>query len=275
MAPLEQFRNIFPQPKPVIAMIHLPPLLGSPAYSGQFEEVVEQACGEVRILSNYGVAGIIVENYGDQPFFPGRVPPETVAAMTRVATEVRRIIDLPLGINVLRNDAISALSIAEAVGAQFIRTNVHVGMAASEQGLLMGKAHEVLRFRAFLKSECLIFADIAVKHSYPLYPQSADEMLRDTVVRGLADAVIVTGAATGMAADLRFAKEVKGICGKIEVPLLIGSGITPESINSAFEIADAVIVGTYLKKEGVTANPIDRNRVEKLMQAVGGGRQGN
>jgi len=268
MAALEKFRKIFSHSKSVIGMVHLPPLLGSPGYSGRFADVVDQACSEARILSDCGLAGIIVENYGDLPFFPGQVPPETVAAMTRVATEIRRAVSLPLGINVLRNDAHAALSIAEAVGAQFIRTNVHVGLAASEQGLLVGKAHEVLRFRTFFKSECLIFADIAVKHSYPLFQQSADDMLRDTVVRGLADAVIVTGAATGVAADLQFAKKVKGICEKIGIPLLIGSGIAPENINSALEIADAVIVGTYLKKEGVTTNPIDKNRVERLLQAI-------
>ncbi len=274
MTALEQFQKIFSRPKPVIGMVHLPPLLGSPRYAGRFAGIVDQACSEAQLLSDNGVAGIIVENYGDLPFFPSQVPHETVAAMTRVATELRRNIDLPLGINVLRNDALAALSIAEAVGAQFIRTNVHVGFVASEQGLLMGKAHEVLRFRTFLKSECLIFADIAVKHSYPLFEQNVDEMLRDTVVRGLADAVIVTGAATGVAADLQFAKEVKGVCEKLGIPLMIGSGITPENINSAFAIADAVIVGTYFKKDGVTTNTIDRDRVEKLMQTIRRSNQG-
>jgi membrane complex biogenesis BtpA family protein len=265
---LERFYKVFNQAKPIIGMVHLQPLPGSPGYQGNLDFIVSHACQEAQILADGGFDGLIVENFGDLPFYPDSVPAETVAVMTRIATEIRRRTGLPMGINVLRNDGRAALAIAASVGAQFIRANVHVGLAASEQGLLFGKAHEILRYRTWLRSECLIFADIAVKHAYPLIEQSVEEMLRDAVLRGLADAVIVTGAETGTAVEMEFAQQAKRRAGELSVPLIIGSGIDPENIWQALEISDAVIVGTSIKRDKVTTNPIDSESAKSLLQAA-------
>jgi len=186
--------------------------------------------------------------------------------LTRVATEIRRLTSLPMGINVLRNDAETALSIALAVDAQFVRTNVHTGIAVSEQGLLIGKAHSVLRHRTFLHSDCRIYADIAVKHAQPLVHSTVEQLVRDTALRGLADGLIVSGEATGLAVDEDFVRSVYKVTSGLDVPLFVGSGVNADNVASLLQNADGVIVGTWLKKDGVTTNPVDYDRVRLFVE---------
>src|SRR5690242_19836277 len=120
--------------KHVVGMLHLAPLPGSPLYTGQFEMIRERLLRDAEALAAGGVHGLMMENFGDVPFYPGRVPAHVVACMTALAAEVRRAVDLPLGINVLRNDGLSALAVAHAVGAQFIRVNVLCGARVADQG---------------------------------------------------------------------------------------------------------------------------------------------
>lgn len=265
------FLNIFASRKPVIGMVHLLPLIGSPNYAGSVKEIIDRAVRDAKTLERAGFDGLIVENYGDVPFYPGNVPAETIACMTRVASEVVAATSLPVGVNVLRNDAGAALAIAASVGARFIRTNVHVGVTTSEQGFLLGKAHQVLRYRSTLQSKCLIFADISVKHSYPLVEQSVDDLVKDVSERGLADAVIVTGQRTGEGINMDFLEKVVG---KTDRPVFVGSGISSENITAILEIADGVIVGTSLKRESKTSNPVDAHRAEKVLKAAGAARNG-
>src|SRR2546430_14170914 len=155
--------------EPVIGMLHLPPLPGSPAYdlAGGMAALREAVLRDADALAAGGIHALMLENFGDVPFYPGRVPAHTVAAMTALAADVRqRFPELPLGINVLRNDGQSALAIAAAVGAHFIRVNVLCGARVADQGLLQGIAHDLLRDRALLRAQHVkIFADIDVKHS--------------------------------------------------------------------------------------------------------------
>jgi len=249
-------------------MVHLLPLVGSPRYEGNMEAVIDRACDDAEILTRNGVDGIVVENYGDLPFYPDRVPSETIAAMTRVATEVRHITDLPLGINVLRNDAISALSIAEAVDAQFIRVNVFTGAALSEQGLLFGRAHDILRHRSSLKSDVLILADIAVKHAHQLIDYSIEDMVRETVERGLADGIIVSGKATGEPVDVKFANTVHRLTQRLDVPMLVGSGVDVHNIQTIWPVSDGIIIGTAIKKDHITTNPVDEKKLRLLLEQI-------
>ncbi len=260
------FADIFKSQKPIVGMVHLLPLIGSPNYGGSVKDIINHAVQDAKILQKAGFDGLIVENYGDLPFYPNDVPPETIACMTQVLSHIAEVTEMPMGVNVLRNDAKAALAIAASVGAQFIRTNVHVGMTTSEQGFLFGKAHDVLRYRAALKSECLIFADIAVKHSYPLVQQSVIDQVKDVVERGLADAVIVTGQRTGEGVDMKFLQDVKGWT---DCPLFVGSGVNAENISAILALADGVIVGTSLKCESKISNPIDAHRAEELLKAAG------
>ena len=183
--------------------------------------------------------------------------------------EVRRALpQLPLGINVLRNDGLSALSVAHAVGAQYIRVNVLCGARVADQGLLQGIAHDLLRLRAELKAESVkIFADVDVKHSAALAAQRGivDEV-DDTLHRGLADALIVSGAGTGKATDPEKVRVVKSAAR--DAPVFLGSGVTPATLPKLLPHADGFIVGTYFKRDGVSTNTVDPQRVRELMKAL-------
>src|SRR4030042_6663056 len=192
-----KFQEIFPAPKPLPACIPLLPLPGAPLYGGSRAEVYERALEEAGIFEQNGVDGLIVENFRDKPFYPAKVPAETLAALTAVTREVVRKVRVPVGVNVLRNDAGAALAAATAAEAHFIRVNVHMGAVVSEQGIIQGLSHETLRLRAALQSGVLIFADVGVKHAAPLADRGVPRENRDLAERGLADGVIVSGGRAG------------------------------------------------------------------------------
>src|SRR5713101_4601014 len=129
-----QVRKLFPRRPAIIGMVHLLPLPGAPRWAGSMEEALARAVEDARALAEGGVDGVMVENFGDAPFYPDHVPPETVAAMTRAARAVVEAVPVPVGVNVLRNDTAAALAIAVAVGARFIRVNVHTGAMWTDQG---------------------------------------------------------------------------------------------------------------------------------------------
>ncbi|HEX8410898.1 MAG TPA: BtpA/SgcQ family protein [Thermoanaerobaculia bacterium] len=238
----------------LFGMIHLGPLPGAPLFTS-FDDVLALALHEARELAAGGCDGFVIENFGDRPFTRGRVEAETIAAMTRAIVDIAREVRLPFGVNVLRNDALSAIGIAAATGAAFIRVNIHTGAAVTDQGIIEGDAYATLRKRAALAPDVLIFADYLVKHAAPMGEVSA----KDLRLRGLADAVIVTGAETGAAADPARLRELRET---IDAPLLLGSGLTAENA-SQFADADGAIVGTSLKQDG----RVDRLRVQALARA--------
>ena len=251
-----------------VGVVHLPPLPGSPRWGGSMQRVLEQAEREVSILAEAGADGIIVENFGDAPFRIGRVEPVTVAAMTLAVQRAKQTTNLPVGINMLRNDALSALSIAAAAGAQFVRANVHYGVMAADEGLVVGEAYETVRLRRELGPDVNILADVLVKHAVPLGEVDLALMARETAYRGLADALIVTGPVTGRAADSDDVKTVREA-----VPdrlLLVGSGVDAGNARTLLRHADGAIVGTSLKEDGVVANPIDPARARQIAEAIHG-----
>ena len=217
-------------------------------------------------MTGGGVDGLMLENFGDVPFYPRKVPPHTVAFMTALAVDVRRRFDLPLGINVLRNDSESALAIAAAAGAEFIRVNIYTSARLTDQGLIQGTAHETLRYRKLLGCDVKIFADVDVKHSAPVAARELGDEVEEMVSRGCADAVIVTGSATGRQTALEDLKKAKAAAGA--VPVIAGSGVDLMNLAAVVEIADGLIVGTAFKRDNVTANPVERGRVQLFMQAV-------
>jgi membrane complex biogenesis BtpA family protein len=238
----------------IFGMVHLRALPGAPLFASM-DDVLELALQDVRALEAGGCDGFVLENFGDRPFTRGRVEAETVAAMTRIITEIRREVALPFGVNVLRNDALSALAIAAATGASFIRVNVHTGAAVTDQGIIEGDAYATLRKRAALAPGVLVFADYLVKHATPMGEVSA----KDLRLRGLADAIIVTGIETGAAADPSRLRELRE---SVDAPLLVGSGLTVENA-AEFAGADGAIVGTSIK----TNDGVDGAKVEALVRA--------
>ena len=251
----------------VIGMVHLPSLPGSPRWDGSMARVVASALADARALIEGGADALLVENFGDAPFTPGRVEPATVAAMSVVAAEVRRALPgAPLGVNVLNNDARAALAVAAAVGAEFIRVNVHAGAVLADQGIVQSDAYGTLRDRRLLGVDVAIFADVGGKHAVPLAPVELEQTARDLVHRGLADALVVSGPATGQATPLAEVKRVRSAVPN--VPLLIGSGVTAETAAELLSVADGLIVGTSVKRDGDVEQPVDRARVEKLVAAA-------
>jgi membrane complex biogenesis BtpA family protein len=218
-------------------------------------------------LQKGGVHGIMMENFGDVPFSPGRVESETIALMTSLACRLKDALDLPLGINVLRNDAESALAIAIAAKADFIRVNVLCGARVTDQGLIQGVAYNLLRMRSRLgANDIAIMADVDVKHSAALAERSLKDEVEDTVKRGLADGVIVSGAGTGKAVDPSKLQSVAKSAG--HAPVILGSGVSAANIKSLMPHAWGFIVGTSLKVNGDVSQPVDVARVKKLMKAM-------
>ena len=252
----------------LIGMLHLQPLPGSPRWEGSMARVIDGALADARALVEGGMDALLVENYGDAPFTAGRVAAATVAGVTAVAAEIRRAFDQTLlGVNVLKNDARAALAVAAAVGGQFVRVNVHAGAVVADQGIVETDAYHTLRDRRLLGVEVLIFADVGGKHAVPLVPVEPEQTARGLVYRGLADALVVSGPATGQATPLADVKRVRGAVP--DVPLLVGSGVTPETVAELLSVADGAIVGTAVKRDGDVRNPVDRARVERLVAAAG------
>jgi uncharacterized protein len=253
----------------VIGMVHLAPLPGSPRWRGSMAEVIELALADAGALVEGGIDALLVENFGDVPFAAGRAEASTVAALAVVAAAVRSAWPAaPLGINVLRSDARSALAVACATGAAFIRANVHAGAVVADQGILESDAHATLRERRLLASQVAILADVQTKHAAPLAPVEIEQEARDLVRRSLADALIVTGRSTGEPTALADLKRVRDAVP--EAPVLVGSGVSADSVAELLSVADGVIVGTWLKREGRVGNPVDPARVRQLVDAARG-----
>lgn len=258
--------QVFKTPNPVIGVVHLLPLPASPRWGGSLKAVIDRAEQEATALAAGGVDGMIVENFFDAPFPKDQVDPAVVSAMTVVVQRLMNLVTLPIGLNVLRNDARSALAIASCVQAQFIRVNVWTGIMATDQGLIEGRAHELMRYRRELGSDVKIMADVLVKHARPLGSVNLTTAVQDTIERGLADAVILSGWATGNPTsreDLELASAAAN-----GTPVFIGSGADWENIPELMQAADGVIVSSSLKRQGKRENPIDPIRVSRFVEAA-------
>jgi len=246
-----------------VGMVHLQPLPGSPRWGGDMRSVIRAALADVQALAGGGLKAVMIENFHDVPFYRGLVPAETVAAMT-VAVQVVRteFPELRTGVNVLRNDVESALGIAAATGAAFVRVNIHTGTAITDQGTIEGRAWSTLRRRRELGVEVGILADVRVKHARPLVERPLAEEVLDLRLRGLADGVIVTGAATGSGTDPAEVALIREVLP--DAPLLVGSGVTTATVGDFLPHADGFIVGTSLQ---VTDPDTGRARVSRTRTA--------
>lgn len=255
-----------PQRKLLIGVVHLRALPGAPRHTDDMEAIVKAAVADARAYANGGADAVVVENFGDIPFTKGAVPHETIAAMAVAGSAVRQAVKLPLGFNVLRNDAHAALALCAACNGAFIRVNVHSGAMLTDQGVIEGKAFETLRLRRQLAPNALILADVQVKHAAPLADIPIELAARDTLERGLADALIVSGTGTGVAVDLRDVERVRAACP--EAVILLGSGVTAANARDCLRLANGAIVGTSLKRPGGVRQPVDERRVAALARAM-------
>lgn len=258
--------QIFKTPNPIIGVVHLQPLPTSARWGGNLKSAIARAEQEATALASGGVHGIIVENFFDAPFAKDCVDPAVVSAMTLIVDRLMNLVTLPIGVNVLRNDAHSALAIASCTNAAFVRVNVLTGVMATDQGLIEGQARELMRYRRELDSDVKILADVLVKHARPLGSPNLTTAVQETIERGLADGVILSGWATGSPPsleDLELATAAaKG------TPVFIGSGANWENISTLIAAADGAIVSSSLKRHGRIDQPIDPIRVSRFVEAM-------
>jgi membrane complex biogenesis BtpA family protein len=252
----------------VVGVVHLAALPGSArgGAAGDLARILDQARRDANAYRAGGVDALIVENFGDAPFARDRVGPHVVAAMTLAVQAVKAETGLPVGVNVLRNDVLSAVAIVAVTGGSFVRANVYVGVSITDQGLIQGRADEVQALIRRLGAPVAVWADVDVKHAVPLAPRPLGELAEDAVERGLAGAVIVTGRATGQPAaedDLRAVRAAVPT-----TPIYVGSGVTAASAATLFRLADGVIVGTAAKVGGLVTNPVDVERVREIVAAA-------
>jgi len=261
-------KNLFDlHPKLFVGVVHLKPLPGAPGWHGDMDRVINHAVADAVALDKGGAHALFIENFGDVPFTRGAVGPETVAGMCAVGRALQERIKLPIGFNVLRNDAKAALALCAACGGSFVRVNVHTGAMVTDQGVIEGNAYETVRYRRQVAPLTQVFADVHVKHATPLGNPDIETSAKDTVERGLADALILSGTGTGQTTDLEELKRVRRAVPKARI--LIGSGITRDNVNDYLQVADGVIVGTSLKFGGRVSNHVDTRRVATLSKLIG------
>ncbi len=257
----------------LIGVIHLEPLAGAPRAHGEAPQERLQAAGaraieEAKLLSRLGFDALILENFGDAPFFKTNNPPETVASLAIIAAAVKEAVAIPVGLNVLRNDALSALAIAAVTGCEFIRVNVLSGVYATDQGFIEGCAAELLRQRERLHAPVAIFADALVKHALPLSTGSLENAIADLANRGGADAIILTGESTGMAPSMTHLERGSKAAKAAHIPLYLGSGFTSDRASDLLPHCTGVIVGSALRKGARAGQPLDPKRAGSLARAV-------
>ncbi len=251
----------------LIGVVHLLPLPGSPRWGGCMREVIDHAVADAQAFVRGGADALVIENFGDVPFTAARVPAETVAAMSRVGSVLQAAaLEIPFGYNVLRNDARSGLGLAAATGGEFIRVNVHTGAMVTDQGVIQGQAFETIRARNHLCPEVAVWADVHVKHAQPLGGGRLADAAEDTLKRGLADALIISGTATGQSVDVDDLRLTRQTCP--DAMLLVGSGASESTAKRLLAFADGLIVGTAVKRDGVLAHPVDPQRVAGLRAAM-------
>ena len=259
-------RSIFGTRRALIGVIHVGALPGAPGSRETVDAIATAATADARAYREAGFSGLMVENMHDRPYLRREVGPEVVAGMTVVAQAVRREApDLPLGIQVLAGANRESIAIAHATGARFVRVEGFVFAHVADEGLMQSDAGTLLRYRRQVGAEAVaVFADVKKKHS--AHAITADMEIAETARAAeffLADGVIVTGTSTGRPAD---PAEVEAVADAVSIPTLVGSGITPDNIGD-FGRADAFIVGTSPKREGLWSNPVDPARAAALVKA--------
>jgi hypothetical protein len=259
--------SLFPNPKPIIGMIHVAALPGTPANTQTVAEITVQAAREAAIYRDCGIDGIGIENMHDVPYLRGSVGPEIVAAMAVIGRAVKSESGLPAGIQILAGANIEAMAVAHAADLDFIRAEGFVFAHVADEGLIQSSAAELLRYRKLIGADRVqVWADVKKKHSS--HAITADISLGATAEAAefmRADAVIVTGSVTGDAPKLSNVGEVKAHC---RLPVLLGSGVDASNIDGFYSAADGFIIGSHFKAGGHWANAVDEERVKKFLEVV-------
>ena len=259
------FNKIFAVEKPIIGMVHVHAMPATPAFGGSIQEVIDLALQDAMVLKLGGVDAIMIENMHDVPYVKNDVGPEVTALMSVVAHEIKKTVNLPCGIQILAAANEAAFAVAKAAGFEFVRAEGFVFGHLADEGWIDSNAGALLRYRKKIDAnDVLIFTDIKKKHSS--HTITSDISLEETAKTAeyfRSDGVIITGTSTGRATDLEEIKKVKSNC---NIPVLVGSGVTLENVENYLAVSDALIVGSYFKKEGHWKNEVEYERVVRFME---------
>jgi membrane complex biogenesis BtpA family protein len=262
---LAVINSLFGVRRALIGVVHLQGLPATPSGKLDIAAITSIAVQEARQYEDAGFHGVMIENTHDRPYLKAAVGPEITAAMAVIGAELRRAVALPLGVQVLAGANSSSLAVALACGASFVRVEGFVFAHVADEGLIEASAGALLRYRRAIGADHIrVFADVKKKHS--AHALTADIDIAETAKAAeffLVDGVIVTGVATGQPAE---PDEVNSVGRAVSVPTIVGSGITTENLPH-FAEADAFIVGSSIKKDGIWSNPIDPDRARGLVRA--------
>jgi membrane complex biogenesis BtpA family protein len=265
--------SIVGREKALIGMIHVQALPGTPRHAMPMREIIGRAVDEAKLLADAGFDALLLENMHDVPYLAREVGPEIIAAMTAITAAVRESVSVPLGVQILAGANRAALAVAHAAGAQFIRAEGFVFASIADEGLLAeADAGPLLRERKRIGAEDIkILADIKKKHSSHAITSDVDiaETAKAAAFFG-ADGVIVTGIATAEPTSVDDIEKVKAAVSSPSltagsVPVLVGSGVTPDTAGALLKHADGLIVGSWYKKDGQWVNDPDADRVKQLI----------
>jgi len=259
--------KLFNLTKPIIGMIHVAALPGTPKFGGNVNAIIEKAKSEALLYQSLGIPALMIENMHDVPYLNRNVGPEIIALMSVILYEIKRHVELPLGIQILAGANKEALAAAHSAGADFIRAEGFVFAHVADEGIFSSDAGELLRYRKQIGADkILVFTDIKKKHSS--HAITADTDIVETAKAAeffLSDGVIITGSCTGTEPSL---EEIIAVKNKVGLPVFAGSGITAENIKTYHEFCDALIIGSFFKQNGKWENPIDPERVKLLLEKV-------
>lgn len=260
--------ELFGIDKAVVGMVHVPALPGTPLASLGMGAIVGRCVNEAKLLASAGFDAVMIENMHDRPYLKGQLGPEIVAGMTAVAQAVRQAIDLPLGIQILAGANTEALAVASTTGASFIRAENFVFAHIADEGLMPdAQAGPLLRYRRQISADHVrIFADVKKKHAS--HAVTSDLPIEEAAIAAEfcgADAVVVTGVATGRAVD---PADLRDVASSVQLPVVIGSGLTHDNIGAVWQDADVFIVGSFLKDEGLWHRPLNQDRIDAFLRAT-------
>lgn len=259
--------NIFNQHKPVIAMIHVEALPGTPNYKGSVKAILDKALKEAETYLNAGIKILMIENMHDVPYMNRHAGVEVTTVMSIILYEIKKRFEMPTGIQILAGANKEALAATNSAGADFIRAEGFVFSHIADEGMFNSDAGELLRYRKQIGAEnILIFTDIKKKLSS--HAITEDVNIVETAKAAeffLSDGVIITGISTGKEPDV---DEIMKVKAKVNIPVIAGSGITAENIQPYYEYCDAFIIGSYFKKDNKWFNTIDDEKVRLLLKKL-------
>jgi membrane complex biogenesis BtpA family protein len=264
---MKRFRKLFGKNKPVIGMIHIDPLPGTPKYKDSVKQIIEKSIDEAKIYLDAGIDAIAIENMHDTPYLKRNVGEEITSLMSIIGYEIKNRTQIPVGIQILAGANRQAIAAAHSAGLDFIRAEGFVFSHIADEGIFDSDAGELLRYRKSIGADnILVFTDIKKKHSS--HKITEDISIVETAKAAeffLSDGVVITGSHTGKPADIQ---EISSVKKQISLPIIVGSGITDTNIEDYFNISDGWIIGSYFKKGGNWKNGVDSERVSNFMKKI-------